>query len=419
MTPDATRSAGRARITDPRAPRRWVVPLAIVVLVLGTLGAGAWLLGLTEGAVNRTALADEPKGVTVTPARAAQYRATRRYVGTLEPWQEARIGPQLASGFVDTVLVRPGAFAKRGDVLATLDCRNASAASSVIGYQARALEARQKATAREAARLNELLDGGFAAPNEVEQKLAQSAAHEAQIQALLAQASGKSLEVRDCVLRAPFDGEVAARFADPGTFVRPGTPIVQLVDRSVVRLTAFVPEIDFDVVPPRTNVKLRVRATGKELTGEIARRSPAADTSTRTVRVEIDLASATRELPVGTTAEITVDVGAPVDAIEVPLVAAQIRGKRAALFVIEGSTAKKVTVDVLGERDGSLFVGTALAPDTHVVTQGRSLLAEGDRVTTKVDGPPSGRDGGAPATPTSAGERAEPPPERPSRSGPP
>ena len=416
MTPDATRSAGRARITDPRAPRRWVVPLAIVVLVLGTLGAGAWLLGLTEGAVNRTALADEPKGVTVTPARAAQYRATRRYVGTLEPWQEARIGPQLASGFVDTVLVRPGAFAKRGDVLATLDSKRLRG-EPVIGTKPR-LEPTEGA-AREAARLNELLDGGFAAPNEVEQKLAQSAAHEAQIQALLAQASGKSLEVRDCVLRAPFDSEVAARFADPGTFVRPGTPIVQLVDRSVVRLTAFVPEIDFDVVPPRTNVKLRVRATGKELTGEIARRSPAADTSTRTVRVEIDLASATRELPVGTTAEITVDVGAPVDAIEVPLVAAQIRGKRAALFVIEGSTAKKVTVDVLGERDGSLFVGTALAPDTHVVTQGRSLLAEGDRVTTKVDGPPSGRDGGAPATPTSAGERAEPPPERPSRSGPP
>ena len=32
-----------------------------------------------------------------------------------------------------------------------------------------------------------------------------------------------TLEVNDCVLRAPFDGEIAARSVDPGAFVRPGT----------------------------------------------------------------------------------------------------------------------------------------------------------------------------------------------------
>ena len=397
----AHRAADAARSSTGAPTKGWLVPVVIVSLVVVTLLSGAFLIRRAESAVNKVALSDEPKGVTVVAAQAVRYRGTRRYVGTLEPWQEARVGPQLASGFVDTVLVRPGATAKRGDVLATLDCRNASAASSAIAHQARALEAQQKAAAREASRLGELLDGGFASPNEVEQKLARSAATEAQIQAQLAQASSKSLEVGDCLLRAPFDGEIAARLADPGTFVRPGMPIVQLVDRSVVRLTAFVPEIDFDAVPPKTNVTIHLLATGKKLTGEVARRAPAADLSTRTVRFEVDLANNTHEIPVGTTAEISVEVGAPVDATEVPLLAAKVRGKKASIFVIEESFARKVDVDVLGERDGSLFVTTALAPGAHVVTQGRSLLANGDRVTAKVEGASKRtaplKDAGAPA----------------------
>lgn len=401
----AHRAGGTARSNTGAPTKGWLVPVVIVSLVLVTLLSGAFLIRRAESAVNKVALADEPKGVTVVAAQAVRYRGTRRYVGTLEPWQEARVGPQLVSGFVDTVLVRPGATAKRGDVLATLDCRNASAASSAIAHQARALEAQQKAAAREAARLGELLDGGFAAPNEVEQKLARSAANEAQIQALLAQASSKSLEVGDCLLRAPFDGEIAARLADPGTFVRPGMPIVQLVDRSVVRLTAFVPEIDFDAVPPKTSVTIHLLATGKRLTGEVARRAPAADLSTRTVRFEVDLANNTHAIPVGTTAEISVEVGAPVDATEVPLLAAKVRGRKATIFVIEESVARKVDVDVLGERDGSLFVTTALAPGAHVVTQGRSLLANGDRVAAKVEGTSKRPDAGAP-TEKAAADRA-------------
>jgi membrane fusion protein, multidrug efflux system len=395
----------------------WKIPAAISAIVLITVAAGFVLMRSAEGGVNKVALADEPKGVTVVEARATTFRETRRYVGTLEPWLQARVGSQLASGYVDTVLVRPGASVKRGDVLATLDCRNASTANQAVTLQARALEQRQKAAAREATRLGELLDGGFASPNEVEQKQAQSASNEAQIQALLAQAAGKSLEVNDCILRAPFDGEVAARLADPGTFVRPGSSIVaHIVDRSVVRLSADVPEIDFDAIPPKTLARIKVVATGRELAGEIARRAPAADPATRTIHFEIDLANPDRQLPVGTTAEILVDVGQPVQATEVPLLAAKIRGKSATVFVVEeenGSIARKVSVQVLGERGGSVFLKTAdqLKPGSHVVTQGRSLLAHNDRVTAKIETAAKG--GASVASPppsTSASNRSSAPP---------
>ena len=361
------------------------VPAAIVTLTFVVLLAGALMLSRAEANVNQVALASEPKGVTVATAREATYRAERRYIGTLEPWLSAKVGPQLVSAIVDTVLVRPGAVVKKRDVLATLDCRNASAASAAIGHQAEALAERQKAIARENARLSELLDGGYVAANEYEQKRAQADASEAQLRALLAQSTGKELEVGDCVLRAPFDGEVSVRMADPGSFARPGASIVEVVDRSIVRLVVDVPEIDFTAVPPKTPVTITLLATGQRIVGEVARRAPSADPGSRTVRVEIDLPNHERDIPVGTTAEVHVDVGEPQPAVEIPLLAAKVRGKNATVFLVENGVAKKAVFQVLGERGGSLFLSPDLKAGSQVVTQGRSLLADKDKVAAKLE----------------------------------
>ena len=65
--------------------------------------------------------------------------------------------------------------------------------------------------------------------------------------------------------------------------------IVSIVDRLTVRMTADVPENDFDVVVPGKVVSILVYATHKTITGAITRRAPAADAATRTVHIEIDL----------------------------------------------------------------------------------------------------------------------------------
>src|SRR6185437_6760947 len=176
------------------------------------LAVGGGLFLRSRSRVNKVALAASPKGVTVVEAKAAAFRPRRRYVGTVEPWVEAKVGPQLVSAYVDTVLVRPGAIVKRGDVIATLDCRSTSTQSREVEMQARSVAAMQAALAKEAGRVKGLLAGGYASPNEVELKEADSASKQAKLLALQAQLQGTSLQVNDCVLRAPFDGEIADRF---------------------------------------------------------------------------------------------------------------------------------------------------------------------------------------------------------------
>jgi len=333
-----------------------------------------------ESGSNHTALAATPKPVTVIVASESTFRGSRTYVGTIEPWVRAAVGPQLVSAFVDTVLVRPGAIVKKGEVLATLDCRNATATSHAVAMQARALEAQQKAVAHEAARVQGLLDGGFVSPNEAEQKAARSASQQAELLATQAKLLGTTLEVNDCILRAPFDGEIATRAVDPGAFVRPGSAIVSVVDRSVVRISGDAPEVDFGVVEPGTDVEIRVLSTGKVLAGRVTRRAPAADEATRTVHFEIDVPNPERSIPVGTTAELRIGVGQPARAVEVPLLAASVRGAKANVFVVEGGIARSRTAAVLGERAGKIYVEPSLEPGSRIVTEGRALLNDGDRV---------------------------------------
>lgn len=357
------------------------IPLTIAAVVVGVLLFGGLLYWRAVAHNNHVALADAPKGVTVERAVSTQYQPSRRYVGTMAPWIQAQVGPQLVSAYVDTVLVRPGAVVKRNQVLATLDCRNTSASQKSVAMQARAVEAMETALAKQAGRVSKMLDGGFVSPNEVDQRQAESASKEAQLLALQAQMMGSALQVDDCVLRAPFDGEISERTADPGSFARPGSAIVTIVDRNVVRVTTDVPEEDFGAVAPETVVQIEVVSTGQKTRGVISRRAPAADLGTRTVHVEIDLANADHRFPVNTTALLGIDVGKPMPATRIPLTAATVRGKKADIFVVQGDKVKRETLPVLGEQGGTLFLDPKLAAGTLVVTQGRTLLADGDKVT--------------------------------------
>jgi membrane fusion protein (multidrug efflux system) len=369
---------------DERTASHSRVPLFVGAGVLALLAGGGALVFHAESKTNHVALSSEAKPVTVVDAKATTYRPQRTYVGRLDPWISANVGPQFVSAYVDTVLVRPGDTVKRGQVLATLDCRFSNAMAQAVNMQARALESEQRALTDESVRVTSMLDGGFVSPNEVEQKTAQSAAKEAELLSAKASLIDKSLEVNDCILRAPFDGDVATRTIDPGAFVRPGTSIVSVVDRGTVRMTADVPENDFDVVAPDKTVTVVAYATGQEIKGTITRRAPSADPGTRTVHIEIDIADPKHAIPVGTTGEIHIDVGRPIQATEIPLSAASVTDTKSTLYYVDGDVAHAKTLVALGERAGMLYLKPGdLAAGTRVVTEGRGLLKDGDKVAAK------------------------------------
>jgi membrane fusion protein, multidrug efflux system len=358
-----------------------LLPLMVIAGLALVTGVGLWLHHHAAAKVSRVALSASPKDVTVVRARAASYQPTHRYVGTLRPWTEAKVGPQLIAAYVSTVLVRPGAVVKRNQVLGTLDCRDASARSRSVDLEARALQDEQVALAAQAQRMTGLLDGGYIAANDVERSSAQSSSQQARLGSEREKLVDAQLSVGDCVLRAPFDGDIGERWVDPGAFIRPGEPVVSVVDRSVVRLVADVPEDDFAAVAPGSAVQIHMVALNEDLRARISRRSPAADPGTRTIHIEIDLPDPAHHIPVNTTAELLTGAGVAVPATEIPLVAADLTGAEAQLFTVDGSTAHRETLAVLGEAGGDLYLDPKLLPEgAEVVLEGRAALEDRDPV---------------------------------------
>ena len=365
--------------SESQAPVR-VVLLAGIGVVL------AAMIGLYVRAASRTnhvAMAQAPKPVAIVKTQATTFRPVHTYIGTTSPWDAARVGPQYISAYVGTVLVRPGAVVKRGEVLATLDCRNASAASREIAAKAKAIEERQTAAEHETERTKEMQAGGFASQNELEQLAARSAAEKAEAESMRASLVSRSLEVNDCVMRAPFDGEIAERYVDPGAYLRPGNAVVSVIDRIKLRIVADAPESDFNVVDVGTLVHIAVESTGATLDARISRRAPAADDATRTIHFEIDVPNENKALPAGSTARLSIEVGKPAPATKLPLSAATIRGDKASIFVVDGDVARRKVVPALGEAAGTLFVDPMLPAGVPVVIEGRALLDDGDKVAAK------------------------------------
>lgn len=372
-----------------RSPARRL-SVAIVVGAAAALGAGRFMLHRAQARTNDVALASAPRPVTVIQAEATTFRPVRRYVGTLRSWVEANVGPQFISAYVESVAVRPGAEVRRGDVLATLDCRSATSASNAVAMQARAIDARRAAIASEADRTRKLLDGGYASANEVEQAVSHSVAEAAQLEAQKASLARSALDVSDCVLRAPFDGEIGDRFLDPGAFARPGSSLVSVLDRRTVRFSADVPELDFAVVAPGTPLQINVDAAGTRIAGTVSRRAPHADADVRTIHFEVDLPNPDRSIPVDTTAEAFIEHGDVVPATRIPVYAATVRGSRASVFVVEGGVARARVARILGEVSGKLYVERTLPPGAEIVTEGRALLSDGDAVSARAPAPESG-----------------------------
>jgi multidrug efflux pump subunit AcrA (membrane-fusion protein) len=103
------------------------------------------------------------------------------------------------------------------------------------------------------------------------------------------------------------------------------------------------------------------------------------------VHFEIDVPDPNQAIPVNTTAEIGIHVGQPSPALMIPLSAAAVRGEKVSVFVVDGDVARARVLHLKGERAGELFLEPSLPAGARIVTEGRALLSDGDRVSASID----------------------------------
>lgn len=296
--------------------RRWASLAGIAGLVLLIAWAAGWghrkvapgTADIAPGAPGdgRSARAvreeiDDPVEVPAT--------VTSRIVAEVAPRAMAR---------VLRVQVSAGTPVRRGDTIAELDdrdvrAREQQAVSAVVAAQAAAAQAdadaaRARSLFGQQAMTRQDLDGAEARARAATAQLAR--AREALAEARVA--------LGDAILRAPFDGVVARRLADPGDMAAPGRPIAVVHGAGPRRLEAEVPERCSAGLAVGDALAARL-GPGVDTAVRIEEIAPIADPRSRTVTVKAALpgddgprpgAFATLVVPCGRHLAVLVPAGA-------------------------------------------------------------------------------------------------------------
>jgi RND family efflux transporter MFP subunit len=204
---------------------------------------------------------------------------------------------------------------------------------------------------REAARTETLVRGGALAERELEAARNAVATAQAQLAEARSRLAAAETQLGKLTIRAPIDGIVAARPANVGDVVSPGTELLRIIDPRSMRLEAAIQSEALSAVKVGLTVRFEVRGyPGQTFEGKIERISPAADPVTRQVPVFVTIPNAGGRLVAGLFAEGRIAQQTR-RALVVPLAAVNMENpKEAWVLRANGDKAERVAV-TLGLRD--------------------------------------------------------------------
>jgi RND family efflux transporter MFP subunit len=198
-------------------------------------------------------------------------------------------------------------------------------------------------------------------PQEMDEMSRKADAAAARLEAMRAQteaAQAQEISARTMLgysrLVAPFAGIVTARMADPGTLASPGVPLLQIDQSGPLQLQAAVDESMVAAVHRGMKTPVSVDgASSASIAGTIAEIDPAADLSTHSFLVKIDL-PASSQLRAGMfgTAEFANGVRS---AIFVPRSAVVARGSLNCAYVLDSRGVAQLRYVTLGAPQGDLI----------------------------------------------------------------
>lgn len=269
--------------------------------------------------------------------------------GELRAAREATVRAELGGSMLQ-VLAEEGQAVRRGAVIgrieaATLDDARRSAESAV-----KSAESQLDVARREAERTAQLVAAGALAQRDLEVARSNVAVAEAALADARSRLVSAAKQLRDAVVRAPFDGVVADRAVNTGDVVTAGTALFTIIDPSSMRLEASVPSEELALLRVDAPVQFTVRGYEQPFEGRIDRISPQADPATRQVPIFVSIPNTGGRLVAGLFAEGRV-ISAASEGLIVPTNAVHVeQGSSPWVLRVANGKAEKVQV-VLGLRD--------------------------------------------------------------------
>jgi RND family efflux transporter MFP subunit len=333
---------------------------ALAATALGVIGLGAHRKSQAreEGQSRQSELRRGPRVRVASVKRAPGVRHLVLQ-GEARPFFEVTLYAKVA-GFLRDLKVDKGDRVRKNQLIATV-----TAPELDQQYNAALADARNKRI--NAKRLTALAPSGVVSAQELE--LGQASAD-------VADANQGALETQRGyrVIRAPFDGVVTARFADPGTLIQSAAngqsgavPIVAISKGDQLRVYVYVDQASAPFVRDGDVVVVRVpERPGWSRTAKVTRTSGELSPKTRTMQTEVDIDNADGAILPGSYVEVTLSVTVP-PLLEMPAEALVMRGEKTQAALVDGDQHVRFKPVVVANDDGQVV---------HLV----SGLQDGDRV---------------------------------------
>ncbi|HEU4889350.1 MAG TPA: efflux RND transporter periplasmic adaptor subunit [Thermoanaerobaculia bacterium] len=377
--------------------------MIIVPLLLVLAGGIAWAVTRNRGAE-----------VKVAPARVVAAGSGGGAVLNASGYVTARRQATVSSkvtGKVIEVLIEEGMQVKEGQILARLDASFPSRSVALARAEARAAASALEETRvriREAQldydRARRLAESEIASRADADRARAQLDAARARLAAQSDQLAtaqrqvdlqGQSLE--DTIIRAPFDGVVVSKDAQPGEMISPvsagggftRTGIGTIVDMASLEVEVDVNEAYINRVHPGQRVEAVLDAYPDwRIPAHVITAVPTADRQKATVKVRIALDQKDqRVLPdMGVKVSFITDTPASAQTTtmaEVPKSAVRREGEQDIVFVVKDEKAERRAVKVASAEGNTARLASGLSEGESVIVEGPAELKDGDRVKIK------------------------------------
>jgi RND family efflux transporter MFP subunit len=350
-------------------------------------GHGHGVVTLTPDMVTRA-------GIRTTAATVGTATTALRMPGVVQAngYKEVAV-TSLVSGRVTQVGAVLGQRVNRGEAIATVYSPElADAQTAFIVARADQVAHGQRQT-----RTQRLTAIGAASREELEALEAERAMHDAAVEKARARLillgipeertqrlAGPQDVVTTFDVRAPLDGVITQRTANPGLNVDPATPLFTIVDLSTVWVIADLYQRDFAKVRVGSPAAITTAAyPGLTLQGRVSYIDPQIQPETRTAKLRIEVPNRSEQLRLGMYVDVNVGESTG-QAVLVPKAAVQVVGADQVVYVASPDhpgrfSERKIEAGTpVGDR---VAVLAGLQPGDVVVTNGGSYLrAEHERL---------------------------------------
>jgi RND family efflux transporter MFP subunit len=381
-------------------------PMGIIAL---SIAAGLAACGGGEHAPE--AKVQAPIAVTVAPVVAIETTERLEAGGVVAAQESASLSSRIVAT-ITAVRVKAGDRVRAGDVLVTLDARDAvehtsQARASAVAAEKALAQARSEHSAAEAEhRLATAWQKRIAAlhgrnsatdqeRDEAEARLSAAAARLAAAQAGSEGADAHLASARAAVgvaaatesfttLRAPFAGLVTERLSDPGNLATPGVPLLRIDSDGARQVVVQVDEARAAYVHPGNRVRVLIDAADEHLAadngveGVIAEVARAVGTDQRAFTVKVTVPS-TVTARSGSFARV-VFRGAARGALLVPAHAIQRHGQVSSVYVVQDGVARLRLIHVGTASSDGVEVLAGLDAGESIVTSSLTRLVDGANV---------------------------------------